>query len=711
MRPSIVFRAKDWHFSPISFFVLSSAVWAPLPASAEVVLDGITVTASKEERQALDVSQSVDVVPRKVIEDKNARNINDVVKTLPGVIAVSENGGYDSRLIIRGAGLKARYGVREIMVMRDGVPMTDPDSFTRFDFVDIDDIDSVEVFKGPGSIEAANASGGVISVRSQSVFDASQDYIKLGGGSESSANAALHKTWQAGPDDNFSVQLSRRQSNNNWREHNHFDTTQFSVKQGHFFSDDSTLESELSYQESNLQLPGSLNQDGYEYYKQTGRTLNDPANTGSAWTQSARDSKTLFFNTRYKTDLGNGVSFKPQFYINKWEHFHPVTGFINDSKDNYVVGTDLMFNHRHTLFGLPASQVFGVTVRGDIRDNSKKYTYADTVTIPSGRIINVTSDQKGDLAQVEDANSQLSGAYFQQTFSPAEKWTLEAGLRYDHLNMDISGDEYYAYSYSTGKYVSGGGKYSYKASYDLFAPKASVNYALTDNSRTYFSVSGAQQAPTDSEVSANQSYDQANDLKASTAVQYELGYKLDGSRFSTAVALYQIDLTDEIVSVQDNYVTYYVNAGKTRKRGAEFSVSYRLNASVAVGGNLALQDYEYLQYEDGGNDYSGNKVRFIPEQQYNVFIGYQAKGLQARIEALGFGRYYIDDANTEKYDGYQMVSNLMMGYSLGHHKLQLNVNNVFDMRYAEEVSKDTRGNYSYTPGAPRNFQINYRYKL
>ncbi len=53
----------------------------------------------------------------------------------------------------------------------------------------------------------------------------------------------------------------------------------------------------------------------------------------------------------------------------------------------------------------------------------------------------------------------------------------------------------------------------------------------------------------------------------------------------------------------------------------------------------------------------------------------------------------------------------MMGYSLGHHKLQLNVNNVFDMRYAEEVSKDTRGNYSYTPGAPRNFQINYRYKL
>ena len=206
-----------------------AAMYSPFSFS-QTTLDAITVTATKEERKALDVSQSVDVADRKTIEDKNVRNINDVIKTMPGVIAVSKNGGYDSRLIIRGAGLKARYGVREIMVMRDGVPMTDPDSFTRFDFIDIDDMESVEVFKGPGSIEAANASGGVISVRSISVFDDSKDYFKVGAGSETSRNAAIHKTWQAGDDDNFSVQISRRQTDNNWREHNQFDTTQFSVK-------------------------------------------------------------------------------------------------------------------------------------------------------------------------------------------------------------------------------------------------------------------------------------------------------------------------------------------------------------------------------------------------------------------------------------------------------------------------------------------------
>ncbi|MBN2606036.1 MAG: TonB-dependent receptor [Thiotrichales bacterium] len=681
-----------------------------MSAKAETSLDAVTVTATKQERKALDVSQSVDVVKSETIQKKNARNINDIIKTMPGVIAVSKNGGYDSRLIIRGAGLKAPYGVREIMVLRDGVPMTDPDSFTRFDFVDIDDISSVEVFKGPGSIEASNASGGVLAINSISVFDGIKDYVKLGAGSETSRNAALHKTWEAGQNDNLSIQLSRRQADNNWREWNQFDTTQLSIKEGHFFKGESTLETELSYQESNLKLPGSLNAAGYAKYLQSGQTLNDKANTGSAFSKSSRDSKTLFFNTRYKTKLSKTLEFKPQFYVNKWQHFHPVTGIINDAKDNYVVGTDLMFDRKHQLFGHDASQVFGVTVRGDIRNQGKKYQYRDT-DIKFGRIVDVTSDAKGTLASVEDSSNLLSGAYFQQTFSPAERWQMDLGVRYDHLNMDISGDEYWKYDYAGAKYVAGQGHYTTRANYDLFAPKASVNYELAKLSRLYATVSGAQQAPTESEISNNRSYGHATNLKASTAVQYEMGYKHNAQKLQATFALYQIDLTDEIVGVKDGTTTYYVNAGKTQKKGAELNVGYQVLPSVGIGGSAAIQDYRYLKYQDSGADYSGNHVRFIPEQQYSIFANYQHKGYQARVEGMAFGSYYIDDANTEKYTGYNMVTNMMVAYRQKAHLFQLNVNNLFDMRYAEEVSKDSRGSYSYTPGAPRNIQFNYRYQL
>jgi iron complex outermembrane receptor protein len=103
---------------------------------------------------------------------------------VPGVQAESSSNSPNPKLIIRGAGLKARYGVREIMVLKDGVPMTDPDSFTRFDYIDMQDIESIEVQKGPGSINAVNATGGVIQLITKSVFDEDKNSIKLGIGND-----------------------------------------------------------------------------------------------------------------------------------------------------------------------------------------------------------------------------------------------------------------------------------------------------------------------------------------------------------------------------------------------------------------------------------------------------------------------------------------------------------------------------------------------
>lgn len=284
---------------------LSLAILAAMPIlSFAETLEPVSVTASKSERAVSDVPQAVTVIDSEELETRAVRHINDALKGVPGVTAISKNGGYDSRLIIRGAGLKAPYGVREIMVLRDGVPMTDPDSFTRFDFVDVDDMESVEVFKGPGSIEAANASGGVISIRSRSVFDHKADGIKVGAGSFGAKRASVRKSWDVGANDAVALNVSHRRSDNDWREWNDFDTTQASLKWGHFFADDSVLETELAYTVANLQLPVSLNDTGFAYYRKTGKTRNQPSDTGSAFVKSGRYSHILFFNSRYETRKG-----------------------------------------------------------------------------------------------------------------------------------------------------------------------------------------------------------------------------------------------------------------------------------------------------------------------------------------------------------------------------------------------------------------------
>lgn len=670
-------------------------------------LDKVSITATKIERQSKTVPQSVAVIDENDIERENAMNINDVIDNIPGVQAISKNNGYDSRLIIRGAGLKAPYGVREIMVIRDGVPMTDPDSFTRFDLIDIDDMEGVEIYKGPGSIFASNATGGVVFIKSKSVFDEQQDRLKVGVGSFNSVNLNAKKSLVLGENDSMAFNVSRRQSDNDWRDWNQFDTTQFSVKHGHFFEDDSVLETEIAYTEANLELPQSLSAEEFEAYKDSGETTN----TKDVWQKNGRYSTMLFVNSRYETTMG-AYTFKPQVYFTQWGHYHPVTGMINDAQDNKVLGTDLAWNRNHELFGRSAEFLFGLTARTDIRENGKKYTYRDVET-GTGVVL---SDEKGDLAQVEDSQNTILGAYVQDSFSPLDKLMVDVGVRYDQVNLSIDGNELLAYNWGSGSYGPGSGAYSFDETYDLFSPKIGLTYALTDELNVYGIVASANQAPTESEMQATRENAPNVDLKASTSTNYEIGLKHRSKTWSADLAVYFNKLNDEIVKVDGGFAPdYYENAGETDKKGVELTAAYQLTSQWSVGASGSKTEYRYVDYVSSGNDYSGNLLRFSPEYQYSVFVDWKKGPYSARLETTGVGEYYMDDANTEKYSGYGGVSHLTMGYARKSHKLALSVHNIADERYAAEVSKTAGawGNpdsYEYTPGAPRNIMLSYQYK-
>ncbi len=688
------------------------------PAMAEEILDVVSITATKIETPASEVPQSVVVVDREKIEETGVRNINDVIKNIPGVTAISKNNGYDSRLIIRGAGLKARYGVREIMVIRDGVPMTDPDSFTRFDYIDMDDMDSVEVFKGPGSIEAANATGGVIYIRSQSVFDNRQDRVKVGVGSFGSYRANVRKTLDAGEDDSFALNLSRRVSDNDWREWNKFDTTQLSLKHGHFFKDDSTLETEFSYTEANLQLPASLNDDGFAYYMEKGETRNTPDDTGSAFVKSGRYSHIYFLNSRYEGKLG-AFDFTPRVYGNWWDHFHPVTGAIN-VKDAHVLGVDLPLSRQNRLFGKSGQLVFGLTARQDVTDKSERYKYRDYTTETSWggavKIAEVLSDAKGSLIERSDSTGTLYGGYIQQHIKLTPKWSVDVGARYDRLDFSTSGYQWERYDYATGNYVAGIGAYDYSASYDLLSPKVGTLYKLAPGVNIYANISQGQQAPTDNEISANYAAGRTGGLNSSTSTQYEVGTRLQRGRLAAEAAAYFIALQNEIVKRTDaNDQTYYVNAGRTDKKGVELSLKYAVLPMVEVGGSWEGLDYRYVDFVVDGTDYSGNIVRFTPEQRWTLFASYHKGAWKVRLSGRAMDAYYMDDENTEKYPGYNMVSDLMAAWQRKAHRVQLNITNLFDLRYAEEASKTwyspTFSKNTYVPGEPRAFQLTYTYKF
>ncbi len=678
----------------------------------EVSLDSISVTATKVSTATKDISQSITVVDEKTIEDKNILNIQEAIENIPGVNAESSTNSPSPRLIIRGAGLKARYGVREIMVMKDGVPLTDPDSFTRFDFIDMQDVLSVEVQKGPGSINAVNATGGVIQLVTKSVFQEDKNRVKIGIGDDGQKNINLKVRGELSENDFISATISRREIENSWRDNNEFDSTQATIKYGHIFQDDSIVESEFSYTESNMNIPGSMTAEEFETFKSTG-TQHD---TSYQWQHSARDSKIFSINTRYEKEVGD-IVYKPRVYFNAWEHFHPVSGIINESDDNKVYGTDLELNYNHNLFSEGAVLVAGVTLKADITKDSKKYEYADYIVLPSSSwpftpyISETLSNNKGDLASTEDSTTTLYGAYLMETFSPTKDITLDFSSRVDKLDFDISGNQITDYSYSAKNYVAGIGLYNIDKSYTLFSAKVGAVYKITDNTNAYISVATANQAPTTSELSENESLDK------STSINYEVGVKTRAENISYDLALYENIVDDEIIQIRDaNGNSIYDNAGKTKKRGLEFNALYAINKQVSVGGSYAYSDFKFVTFNESvaGSLVSrdGNYLPYIPKNQYSLFATLNlSNGFKSRITTKTWGSYYMDNANTQKYEGYKFVTDLMLGYEHKAHNIQLNIRNITNEYYAMEALKDVYGNESYKAAAPISGMLTYSYKF
>jgi iron complex outermembrane receptor protein len=167
-------------------------------------------------------------------------------------------------------------------------------------------------------------------------------------------------------------------------------------------------------------------------------------------------------------------------------------------------------------------------------------------------------------------------------------------------------------------------------------------------------------------------------------------------------------------------VTEYVNAGTTDKKGVELAGRIELGKGWDVGGHYGYADYTYDEFSEPVRvgtttvnvDRAGNHLPFVPTHQYGVFVGWKpAADWRVRLSSNTWGEYWLDNANTEKYEGWEWITNLSVAYARKGHSLTLSADNLFDEHYAAEVKKDTLGKVSYTAAAPRTLMLTYRYGI
>ncbi len=157
-------------FRFIGYAEKSSAI--SVPAGGTVTLDGalapatsqldmVVVTAGKFEQRVGEVTQSLSILPAKLIRDKNTTNLSEALNQVPGVVVID-----DDPQIRSGSGFSYGAGSR-VMMLVDGLPILSGDiGRPNWSFLPIEDVEQIEVIKGASSVLYGSAAlSGVINVR------------------------------------------------------------------------------------------------------------------------------------------------------------------------------------------------------------------------------------------------------------------------------------------------------------------------------------------------------------------------------------------------------------------------------------------------------------------------------------------------------------------------------------------------------------------
>ncbi|WP_029521838.1 TonB-dependent receptor [Persephonella sp. KM09-Lau-8] len=692
--------------------------------SEEVLkLEKTQITATRVERPELDIPAGVETVTKDEIEMERQYNVSEFLESLPGIQATTKNGGYDVRLIIRGGGLKAPYAVREINILLDGVPITDPDGFTRLDFVDPQLLEEIDIVKGPNStLYGANSAGGVVNFITINPFKFQGFKIRAGYGNYGTYMSRLLYGGNNGEGLFYNASFSYKKSDS-WREWNRFESFQTAVKLGWLIDESSSLETMISFTKSDLQLPGSLSKSEFESGDITKQSVYN------TWRRSGRYSRIFFWSNKYTKEVSENLTLKSTIYLQRWAHYHPVFARVNDG-GSYVGGIDTQMELKHKLFGKNALLVTGIQGRYD-HYNTERYLYQVCIledgTVDYCRnasrtnpIKYVLTDDKDRLYDDQKNRNYTLGIFAQETIYPTEKVILDLGIRFDTVKFDIEKTSYYELKYWPGYYYSKLDTPEYtetSKTWNMVSPRLGIVYKFIPNWSVYGTVSTGFQTPQDSELLANP------DLDASTTVNYEIGTRFVNNKIYIASSIFMMKTDKEIVQTYDsNRERIYVNAGKTTKKGFEFEGKINLFDGVFFGGSYTYYNFKYDSFvfkDRNGNtyDFSGNKLYYIPEYMYSLFLtGKHKTGIKFRIELNTWGPYYIDNANTEKYDDYKNITNVMVGYEKGKKfEISLDVRNLFDKKYASQYVKSDTGDadddYYIYPAPPRTYMIRASYKF
>jgi iron complex outermembrane receptor protein len=561
------------------------------------------------------------------------------------------------------------------------VPFTAPDGTTPLNLLDLSNIRTAEVIKGPsGSIYGAG-NGGAISLNSQVLAQGNRISTEYSAGSFGLNRFRLGLSQQIGKggiEASFVTQKA-----DGYREHTAMDRKVFQL--GSFFpvSEKQEIRTQLLISDLNYQIPGALNAD---------QLAADPtqARPGSVNQNSSIAQKSVFASFGHLYRFSDKTSNNTTVYLNTNDFENP---FILDYKKElgFGFGGRTKFIHDTQLSGKALRLIAGgeyQTSLTDAQNFGNRSGVADTV-------------------RFSDKLRATLGFLFQQAeWDFAEKFIFTLGLSENFSSFEIDRQIN----------ASGGPTGLQTRTFDpIVVPRVALNYGVNSYSSLYASLSSGFSPPTIDEVRTNEGSLNL-DLEAEKGVNYELGYRIGKGKFNADLVAYYFKLDQTITTFTNSQgVVLFQNAGATDQKGIEAAVDYSFVRNgqgfiqdLSIGTAYTGQFFKFKDYKKGTNDFSENSLTGVPETTLVSRLDLRTNiGVYLNLTHQYVSELPLNDANTVYQDAYNLV-NLRFGWArtfAGKWDVEAfgGVDNLLDESYSLGNDLNPFGGRFYQPAPTRNW--------
>lgn len=660
-------------------FTINIGVAQEIPDSSKP-LENVTVRAFEQKGNESATAVIKIVSP---LRFDNSVSLLPAFNTIAGV-RMEERSPGSNRLNIRGSSLRSPFGVRNVKVYWNNMPVTDPGGNTYFNQFAANSFSYAEVFKSPASSMYGAGSGGLLLLNTQ--FDKpTQLNVEFNAGSFSTKNFLLDGNFTGS---NYYTGVSMiHQKGDGYREHTQSEKTSLTWSTNLRLNEKKELSASVLFTDMYYQTPGALT---LKEFQENPRAARPKAGTfpSAADAKAAISQKTFLTGFTFRNHLNQSVEHTTTIYGSYAEVKNPAIR-------NYERRSEPHFGGR-TLLTLNKEW-----------NHQKSLKWSSGIEFQQGYFNIMVSKNKGGspdtLMTNDDVNTMIYSLFTQAVLSVTQSWFLTAGVSYNKSSLEFSR----LTSYPVRKQF-----FSYK---NELAPRVSVLKKINDFS-ILASVSKGFSPPTVAELLPSTGIINT-ELEAEHGWNYELTAKQSflKRKLNIEATGFYFNLNNALVLQRDAAgADFFSNAGKIHQKGLELTADYiylplgrQIFDYFLINTGYAFSHFRYGNYVKENNDYSGKTVPSIPAHSLSLWSDILlVNGLYFKPSYYYASKIYLNDANTAAANPYHLLG-VSVGYKKQFQKLKLKLyagaDNLLDERYSLGNDINASGGRFYNAAPGRNF--------